>query len=120
MVERLEFRLALAAIAKAGPDQDVNLGETIDNCPDGAVNLSAIEQIAFDRQNFGAAPSEIRFRAREFFTIARNECHAPTLPGNVSRQHESESAGSATDKNNFLAQGVSRRAKHASDNPAAD
>jgi hypothetical protein len=101
-------------------DQDVDLAETIDGRPDGRVNLIAIEQIAFNRQNFGTAPSEIGFRARELFTIARNECDVPALLANVSRQHEPQPARSTTNQDDFVAQCVSRRANGATGDPRAD
>src|SRR5437773_9996742 len=50
-------------------DQDVNPVEMIDDFPDSGLNLIAIEQIAFDAENFSAARSEISFCAPEFFWI---------------------------------------------------
>jgi len=61
MIERTDFDHASVV------DQDVNPVEMIDDFPDSALNLIAIEQIAFDRENFSAASSEIGFRARKFF-----------------------------------------------------
>jgi hypothetical protein len=101
-------------------DQDVNPAEAIDDGPYSGLNLIAIEQIAFNGENFSAARSEIGFRAREFFRIAREESNVSALVANVSRQHEPESARSACDKGNFIAQRVLRRANDASGYPTAE
>ena len=78
-------------------DQNVNPVEMIDDFPDSSLNLIAIEQIAFDGENFSAARSEIGFRAREFFWITREESNLSALVANVSRQHETKSTRSAAD-----------------------
>ena len=101
-------------------DQDVNPVEMIDDFPDSGLNLIAIEQIAFDRENFSAASREIGFRAREFFWITREEGNVSALVANVSRQHEPKSTRSATDQGNFIAQRVLRRANDASGYPTAE
>jgi hypothetical protein len=101
-------------------DQDVNPVEMIDDCPDSRLNLIAIEQIAFDGENFSAAPSEIGLGASEFFWIAREQSNLSALVANVSRQHEPESTRSATDQGNFIAQAVLRRANDASSYPTAE
>src|SRR5438874_7783558 len=72
-------------------DQDVNPVEMIDDFSDSGLNLVAIEQIAFDGENFSAAGSEIDFCAREFFWITRDESNVSALVANVSCQHETES-----------------------------
>jgi hypothetical protein len=74
----------------------------IDHFSDSSLDLIAIEQIAFDSQNFSAARSEIRFRPREFFWITREESNLSALIANVSGQHETESTRSATDQSNFI------------------
>jgi hypothetical protein len=101
-------------------DQNVNPVEMIDDFPDSGLNLIAIEQIAFDGENFSAARSEIGFRAREFFWITREESNLSALVANVSRQHEPESTRPATDQGNFTAQRVLRRANDASGYPTAE
>jgi hypothetical protein len=101
-------------------DQNVNSVEMIDDFPNGDLNLIAIEQIAFDRENFSAATSEIGFCARKFLWIARDESNVSALVANVSRQHEPKSARSAADQHNFIAQRVLRRANDASGYPPAD
>jgi hypothetical protein len=101
-------------------DQDVNPVEMIDDFPDSSLNLIAIEQIAFDGENFSAASSEIGFCTREFFWITREESNVSALVANVSRQHEPKSTRSATDQGNFIAQRVLRRANDASGYPTAD
>jgi hypothetical protein len=114
MIERTDFDNAGVV------DKDINPVEMIDGFTDSSPNLIAIEQIAFDDENFSAARSEIGFRAREFFWITREENNFPTLVANVSRQHEPESTRSATDQGNFIAQRVARRANDASGYPTAD
>jgi len=101
-------------------DQDVNPVEMIDDFADADPNLIAIEQIAFDGENFSAASSEISFCAPEFFWITRQESDVSALVANVSRQHEPESTRSATDQSNFIAQCVLRRANDTSGYPTAD
>jgi hypothetical protein len=101
-------------------DQDVDPVEVIDDVPNSGLNLIAIEQIALDRQNVSAARCEIGFRAREFIRITGEQSNVSALVANVSRQHEPESTRSATDQDNFIAQGVLRRAKDASSYPTAE
>jgi hypothetical protein len=101
-------------------DQDVNPVEMIDYFPDSGLNLIAIEQIAFDRENFSAASSEIGFCARKFFWITREESNVSALVANVSRQHEPKSTRSATDQGNFIAQRVLRHANDANGYPTAE
>jgi hypothetical protein len=100
-------------------DQDVNPVEMIDDFPDSGLNLTSIEQIAFDSENFSAARSEISFRAGEFFWITREKSNTSALVANVSRQHEPQSTRSATDQDNFIAQRVLHRANDASSYPSA-
>jgi hypothetical protein len=92
----------------------------IDDFPHSGRNLIAIEQIAFDGENFSAPRNEISFRAREFFWITREQSNLSALVANVSRQHETESTRSATDQGNFVAQRVFGRANEASAYPTAD
>src|SRR4249919_896383 len=66
-------------------DQNVNSVEMIDDVPNSSLILIAIEQIAFDGENFSAARSEISFRAREFFWITCQESNLSALVANVSR-----------------------------------
>jgi hypothetical protein len=101
-------------------DEDVNPVEMIDDFPDSSLNLMAIEQIAFDGENFSAARIDIGLGAGEFFCITREESNIATLLANVSRQHEPESTRSATDHGNFIAQRVLRRANNARGYPTAD
>jgi hypothetical protein len=101
-------------------DQDVNPVEMIDDFADSGGNLIAIEQIAFDGENFSAVTSEIGLCAREFFWITREQSNVSTLVANVSRQHEPKSTRSATDQGNFIAQRVLRGANNATGYPTAD
>src|SRR4029077_851492 len=87
-------------------DQNVDPIEMIDHFPDSSLNLIAIEQIAFDGENFSAARSEIGFCAREFFWITREQSNLSVLVANVSRQDETKSTRSATNQDNFTAQRV--------------
>jgi hypothetical protein len=91
----------------------------IDHFPNSCLNLVAIEQIAFDGENSSAARSEIGFCSREFIWITREENNLSALVADVSRQHETKSTRSATDKGNFIAQRVLRRANDASGYPTA-
>jgi hypothetical protein len=100
-------------------DQYVNPVEMTDDFPDSSLNLIAIEQIAFNGENFSAARSEIGFCSREFIWITREESNLSALVADVSRQHETESTRSATDQGNFIAQRVLRRANDASGYPTA-
>jgi hypothetical protein len=101
-------------------NQDVNPVEAIDHFPNSSLNLIAIEQIAFDRKNFSAAPGEIGFRVREFFWITCEESNLSAPRANVSRQHEPEPARAASDQDNSIAQRVLRRANQTSGNPTAE
>jgi len=101
-------------------DQDVNPVEMIDDFPDSGLNLIAIEQVAFDSENFSATRSEIGFCTREFFWITRQESNVSAVVANVSRQHEPKSTRSATDQGNFIAQCVLHRANDASGYPTAE
>jgi hypothetical protein len=100
--------------------QNVNSVEMIDDFPGSSLNLIAIEQIAFDSENFSAARSEISFRAREFFWIACQESNLSALVANVSRQHETKSTRSAADQGNFIAQCVLGCTNDASGYPTAE
>jgi hypothetical protein len=66
-------------------DQNVNPAEMIDDPPDSSLNLIAIEQVAFDGENFSAACSEIGFRAGKFFWITGEERNFSALVANMSR-----------------------------------
>jgi hypothetical protein len=101
-------------------NQDVNPIEIIDDCTDSSLDLIAIEQIAFDGENFSPARSEFGFRACEFFWITREQSNFPPLVAKVSRHYETKSTRSATDHGNFIAQPILRRAKDASGYPTAD
>ena len=52
-------------------DQDVDLTETLNRLLDGGLNLRGLEQIALNRKDFGSGAIQLRFRAGEFFGIAR-------------------------------------------------
>src|SRR5258707_10711705 len=114
MIERTDFDDAGVV------DQDVNPLEMIDDFPDCSLNLIAIEQIAFDGENFSTARSDLGFGPREFFWITREQSNLSALVANVSCQHETKSSRSATDQDNFVAQRVLRRAKDARSYPTAD
>jgi hypothetical protein len=101
-------------------DQDVNPVEMIDDFPNGGLNLFAIEQIAFDDENFSAARGEVGFCARQFFWITREESNVSALLANVSRQNETKSTRPATNQGNFLVQRVLRRANYTSSYPTAE
>src|SRR2546421_387237 len=54
-------------------NQDVDLTETLNRLLDGGLNLRGLEQIALNRKDFGSGAIQLRFRAGEFFGIARDE-----------------------------------------------
>jgi hypothetical protein len=81
------------------------------------LNLSGIEQIAFNSQDYAAARREIGLCTREFIRITRNERNVAALRTNMSRKHEPKSARPACDKRDLVAQGVARRSNDAADRP---
>ena len=83
-------------------DQDVDLAKTIDDSPDSQVNLSGIEQIAFNCENFTTAGDKISLCTHQFVRIARNDGNIAASRANMSREHESESTGATGDKDNFV------------------
>jgi hypothetical protein len=113
MIERTDFDDAGVV------DEDVNPVEVINDFPDSSLNLIAIEQIAFDSENFSATRSDIRLGADEFFCITREKRNASALFANMSRQHQPKSTRSATNQGNFIAQRVLRCANEASGYPTA-
>jgi hypothetical protein len=100
-------------------DQNVNPAEVIDDLPDSSANLIAIEQVAFDGENFSATCGEIGFRAGEFFRIACEEGNLSALAANMSRQDETKSPRSATDQDNLIVQRELCCAKDTSGYPTA-
>jgi hypothetical protein len=92
----------------------------IDDFPNSRVNLIAVEQVAFDGENFSAACVEVGFRTREFFRIAGEESNVSALLANVSRQHEAESTRSATNQGNSIAQRVLCSANRAGSYPTTE
>jgi hypothetical protein len=101
-------------------DQNVNPAEMIDDSTDSSLNLIAIEQVAFDGENFSAACSEIGFRAGEFIRITREESNSSASVANMSRQDETKSTRSATYQDNLIVQPVLCCAKNTSGYPTAD
>jgi hypothetical protein len=79
VIERTDFNNAGVV------DQNVNPAEMIDDSTDSSLNLFAIEQVAFDGENFSAACSEIGFRAGKFFWITGEERNFSALVANMSR-----------------------------------
>src|SRR6266481_7502178 len=100
-------------------DQDVDPAEPIDDRAYSGLNLSAIAQIAFDGENFVAAGSEIGFCACEFLGVTREESNLSALVANMSCEHESQSARTTGDEDNFVTQPVTSRAKNSSGDPRA-
>src|SRR6266480_1311773 len=86
--------------------QDVYLAKAIDDSSNSRLNLSGIEQIAFNRKNFAAAGNKISLCTHQFVRIARNDRNIAASRANMSRQHESESTRSTGDENNFVVQRV--------------
>jgi hypothetical protein len=105
MLERADLNDAGAV------DQDIDLAEAIDDLPNSRLNLPFIKQVALHGQNCAAAaPGKVRFCAPEFLGIARNERNLSACRAKLPREHESKSPRSACDENDFIAQGVARRA----------
>ena len=94
-------------------DQDVDLAKAIDDFPNSRLNLSGIEQIAFNREDFAAAGSKISLCTRQLIRIARNDGNVTASLANMSREHESESARPAGDKDNFVVQRIACSANDA-------
>src|SRR6266480_1293770 len=98
-------------------DQDVDFAKAIDNLPNSRLNLSRIEQIAFNGQDYAAARSEIDLCTREFIRVARDERNVAALRTNLPRKHESKSARAARNKRDLILQGVARRSSDAQNQP---
>jgi hypothetical protein len=101
-------------------DQDIDPVEMIDDFPNGRLNLIAIEQIAFDCENISATGGEIGLSPGKLFRITREKGNLPSLVANMSRQHETKTARSATDEGDFVAQAVLRRANDTSGYPTTE
>src|SRR5260370_27352801 len=84
-------------------DQDIDLTKPIENPSNRRTNLFAIEQIALNCHYCATTRSEVGLCTRQFLSIACNEGNIPTSRANVSRKHQSQSARSAGDEDNFFA-----------------
>src|SRR5439155_14164633 len=84
-------------------DQDIDFAEPIDHSANSRLNLFAIEQIALNCHYCVGPRSEIGLCTRQFLSIACNEGNIPTSRANVSRKHQSQSARSARDEDDFFA-----------------
>ena len=73
------------------------------------LNLSAIEQIALDRERFVAARIEIGFCARELLGIARQQRDLAASLANLARDDQAEAARAAGNEGDFVA---IREARH--------
>jgi hypothetical protein len=93
-------------------DQDIHLAKVIDDLPNSRPNLLCIKQVALNREGIrgAAALGKVSFCAPEFLSIARNECDLSACRANLPRKHESKSPRAACDENDFIAQGIARRA----------
>src|SRR6266550_3788192 len=92
-------------------------GTAIDNLPNSRLNLSRIEQIAFNGQDYAAARSEIGLCTREFIRVARDERNFAVLRTNLTRKHEPKSARTARNKRNLIVQGIACRSSDAQNQP---
>src|SRR6266513_574485 len=93
--------------------QDVYLAKAIDDFSNSRLNLSGIEKIAFNRENFATARNKISLCTCQLIGIARNESNVASARANMSREHQSESARPAGDKNNFVVQRIAYGANDA-------
>src|SRR6266516_6145318 len=85
-------------------NQDVDLAKTIDDSPNSRLNLSGVEQIAFNCEDPATAWRKISLCTRQFLMIARNESNIAAVRANMSREHKSESARAAGDHDDFAAE----------------
>src|SRR5438067_8540339 len=83
-------------------DKDVDLAETLKCLLNGGLNLSGLEQVALDRQDFRAEVVEIGFSAGEFVRIACEERDFATASANAARDLQTETARTAGDKRDFV------------------
>jgi hypothetical protein len=111
MLERADFDNASVV------DQDIYLAKAIEDLPDSRLNLFGIEKIAFNRENFATARNKISLCTCQLIGIARNESNVAAARANMSREHESESARPAGDKDNFVVQRIACGANEARDYP---
>ena len=86
-------------------DQDVELTETLNRLLDGGLNLRGLEQIALNREDFGSEAIQLRFRAGEFFGIARDESDLSSARANLARDLQTKTARAAGDERDFIAIG---------------
>src|SRR5438270_13954884 len=96
-------------------DQDIDFAKAIDDLSNSQLNLSGIEQIAFNREDFAAAGNKISLCTCQLIGIARNERNLAASRANMSREHEPESARPAGDEDNFVVQRVAIGANAARD-----
>jgi len=85
-------------------NQDVDLSEALKGLLDSGLNLGAVEQIALNRKHLAAAGSEFGFRVRKLFRIARENRNATALFAALARNLQAESARTACDKRDFIAE----------------
>src|ERR1700741_320680 len=83
-------------------DQDVDLAKAIDNFSNSQLNLSGIEQIAFDREDLATTRDQIGLCTHQFVTIARDHRKIAAPRADMTPKHEPESAGPAGDEDNFV------------------
>jgi len=83
-------------------DQDIDFAKAIDDFSNSRVNLSGIEQIAFNCENLTTAGDKISLCTHQFVRIARNDGNIAASRANMSREHETESTGATGDKDNFV------------------
>src|SRR5439155_879294 len=72
-------------------NQDVDLDKAIDDSPNSRLNLSGVEQIAFNCEDPATAWRKISLCTRQFLMIPRNESNVAAVRANMSREHKSES-----------------------------
>src|SRR5437762_7133261 len=86
-------------------NQDVDLTETLKRLLDGGLNLRGLDQIALNREDFGSEVLQLRFRAGEFFGIARDESDFASARANLARDLQAKTARAAGDERDFIAIG---------------
>src|SRR5216117_1102324 len=100
-------------------DQNIDLAKAIDDSPNSRLNLSGVEQIAFNCEDLATAWRKISLCTRQFLIIPRNESNVAASRADMSREHKSESARTTGDQDNLFAQRITRGVNKPRDYPGA-
>ena len=75
---------------------------------DRGLNLSGLEQVALNGQNFSVEAFQLPFRASEFFRVARDERDFSSARANLSCDLKTQATRGACNKCNLVTVGKSR------------